>query len=241
MKKIVFVVIFFLLIIIVGVVIITGRSFGPSVSEPLTSTENTKPIGGEKDEHGCLGAAGYTYSEEIDACVRPWEIQGDDQINAGRIAVQSMSTTTENTDNKAYTITEVRTLSCDKCFSVTLELDKTRQTVKVANDKIVETDVIILESTEDLEDSHIFESLTEKTARELAETSGICVAEGEVGEFEAYNENSKTWWFELLTVKGDCQPACVVNEETLITEINWRCTGLKIPTKKETEIETEIE
>lgn len=32
-----------------------------------------KPIGGDKDEHGCLTAAGYQWCESRDKCVRAWE------------------------------------------------------------------------------------------------------------------------------------------------------------------------
>jgi len=31
-------------------------------------------IGGQRDEYGCLGPAGYTYNETIDSCVRQWEL-----------------------------------------------------------------------------------------------------------------------------------------------------------------------
>ena len=41
----------------------------------LSSLNIEKPIGGDKDEHGCLIAAGYTWNEEIGLCVRQWEIK----------------------------------------------------------------------------------------------------------------------------------------------------------------------
>lgn len=37
-----------------------------------------KMVGNDKDEHGCIGSAGYIWSEEKQTCVRPWE---DDEIN----------------------------------------------------------------------------------------------------------------------------------------------------------------
>ena len=30
-------------------------------------------VGADRDEHGCIGSAGYTWSEEYGQCVRPWE------------------------------------------------------------------------------------------------------------------------------------------------------------------------
>jgi hypothetical protein len=31
------------------------------------------PVGGTRDAHGCLPAAGYTWCARIRQCVRPWE------------------------------------------------------------------------------------------------------------------------------------------------------------------------
>lgn len=37
--------------------------------------ETTEPmlVGGDKDEHGCIGSAGYTWCESKEKCLRPWE------------------------------------------------------------------------------------------------------------------------------------------------------------------------
>jgi hypothetical protein len=42
----------------------------------LTSCQNgqTKPIvGNDRDSHGCIGSAGYSWCEEKQKCIRPWE------------------------------------------------------------------------------------------------------------------------------------------------------------------------
>jgi len=70
----------------------------PSAAMPQTGCEEEKSIetevvrespvseerivGGDRDEHGCIGSAGYRFSEEIGACIRDWEL--DD--NQGRAA-----------------------------------------------------------------------------------------------------------------------------------------------------------
>ncbi len=71
--------------------------------------------------------------------------------------------------------------------------------------------------------------LSETEARTIAERS--CIKGGEALSSGMYNENSKTWWYDanLNATKPGCNPACVVNEETKTAEINWRCTGLKMP------------
>jgi len=39
---------------------------GCSKDEPII-------VGGDKDSHGCIGSAGYTWCEEKNSCVRIWE------------------------------------------------------------------------------------------------------------------------------------------------------------------------
>lgn len=31
-------------------------------------------VGNDRDKHGCIGSAGYTWSETLHECVRPWEV-----------------------------------------------------------------------------------------------------------------------------------------------------------------------
>ena len=47
-----------------------GQLFVEELDEPIQGPE--QPIGGERDEHGCLGPAGYSWDEEIQACARNW-------------------------------------------------------------------------------------------------------------------------------------------------------------------------
>ena len=37
--------------------------------------ENEILVGGDKDEHGCKGSAGYSWDETYQACLRPWEVK----------------------------------------------------------------------------------------------------------------------------------------------------------------------
>jgi hypothetical protein len=75
--------------------------------------------------------------------------------------------------------------------------------------------------------------MTETQARVIAQQ--ICIKGGETLGVGIYNKNSKTWWFDanLNSTRPGCNPACVVNAETKKTEINWRCTGLILPTESE--------
>ncbi len=40
---------------------------------PLTPNEQTPRVGADRDTHGCIASAGYTYSVVRNACIRVWE------------------------------------------------------------------------------------------------------------------------------------------------------------------------
>jgi len=49
-------------------------------------------VGGDSDEHGCIGSAGYSWCEEKQKCLRPWEEPCDSKLNvseAREIAMNS--------------------------------------------------------------------------------------------------------------------------------------------------------
>ncbi len=77
-------------------------------------------------------------------------------------------------------------------------------------------------------------------ALEIAEGSE-CTEKGTLTRNYLYNNDTKTWWIGLEMKeefeKEDCNPVCVVSEETGKAEINWRCTGAIIPTSEETHCE----
>lgn len=50
----------------------SGTSTGDTTSK--TPQPAPRPIGGDRDAHGCLAPAGYTWCARERACVRPWEL-----------------------------------------------------------------------------------------------------------------------------------------------------------------------
>ena len=44
---------------------------------PTQHVMKDKPgaIGGQRDKHGCLVAAGYTWCQPLKQCIRPWETE----------------------------------------------------------------------------------------------------------------------------------------------------------------------
>ena len=66
----------FIIIILVGV----GVNFflkEKTVEAPIIP-EMPLIVGGDKDEHGCIGSAGYLWCEAKAECLRPWEERWDD-------------------------------------------------------------------------------------------------------------------------------------------------------------------
>lgn len=89
-----------------------------------------RPIGGDKDSHGCLIGAGYSWDENVTACTRSWELD-ESQKEAARIVVLPMSA-------RPITVVEVETLRCVGCFNVKIQTgDGEPTTVKLVNWTII--------------------------------------------------------------------------------------------------------
>jgi hypothetical protein len=92
------------------------------------------PIGGERDEHGCLGPAGYTWDESVGACVREWELD-DEQKRAAGIAVEYVGYEYATTITKVVPIQEF-----EGSFEVTLEQGENRDLYTVVIDNWTATE-----------------------------------------------------------------------------------------------------
>lgn len=72
-----------IILIIVLIAVVLGINFffqGEKTDGPVDNPANGNEllVGGDKDEHGCLGSAGYTWCESKAECLRPFEEQWDD-------------------------------------------------------------------------------------------------------------------------------------------------------------------
>jgi len=97
-------------LIIIGILVLISAWF----LFKTFSQENI--IGGETDEHGCLGPAGYTWSQDVQACLRNWELN-ENQKKAAKIAVKEVGY------EKGLTILQVDVARCLGCFIVTIQRD----------------------------------------------------------------------------------------------------------------------
>ena len=100
------------------------------VTEVETEEVEEIIVGGDKDEHECIGTAGYRFDEEIGACIRDWELDKD-QRKAAKIGVEVLGL--ENP-----TIIEVLTARCPGCFTVTLGAENNRLKVTIQDWLVVE-------------------------------------------------------------------------------------------------------
>ena len=99
------------------------------VQEVETEVEKTK-VGGDKDEHGCIGSAGYRFDEEIGACIRDWELD-ENQKRAAKMGVEAA-------DLENSTVIEVLVTQCPGCFTVTLQAGKNQLKVRIQGWLVVE-------------------------------------------------------------------------------------------------------
>jgi hypothetical protein len=97
-----------------------GKTFVEVIEEPVQGPDQL--IGGQRDEHGCLGPAGYSWDAEIGACIRTWELN-ENQRQAAKIAVATIG------QQEGLTVVDVLVARCPGCFTV--DLDKYQEKTKV--------------------------------------------------------------------------------------------------------------
>ncbi|MBU0758347.1 MAG: hypothetical protein KKF44_09835 [Nanoarchaeota archaeon] len=80
----------------------------------ITSCREQNRIGGDRDDHGCLVAAGYSFDADVGACTRSWELdEHEKEVVRNVLLVQSYS---------SYTVVSVEKVEvCDDCYDVTLQ------------------------------------------------------------------------------------------------------------------------
>lgn len=178
-----FIIAIFLVIVIVGLIFVFNTSSTP------------KP-GSDRDEHGCIGSAGYVWCDALQKCLRSWEEDcpsdssrpGSDRDEHGCIG------------SAGYVWCEA-SQKCLRPWEESCPSDV--QCTKEGTDH----------------------SLSLSDAKVIAEDS-TCVHEGDLDEKAICNEVTGTWWIDLDIEKEGCSPACVIDVETMQADINWRCTGL---------------
>jgi len=107
-----------ILIIVTSVFLI--NNINENSSRPLIKDQNEIPekingplIGGQRDENGCLVPAGYSYNQDIQACLKTWELNQEEK-QAAKIAIEHLD------PYYSLTITQIDQLKCPGCFNLYL-------------------------------------------------------------------------------------------------------------------------
>lgn len=96
------------------------------IENPLVIFE-AAGIGGERDQYGCLGPAGYSWDSEVFACLRSWELTDADQRRAAKMSASSVGW------EKGLTILEVKPTGCEGCYTVNLQIGDKRKQASIEN------------------------------------------------------------------------------------------------------------
>lgn len=103
-----------------------GQTYVETISDSESAPNQL--IGGQRDEHGCLGPAGYSWNEEIGACARQWELD-ESQVQAAKTAVAKIG------QADGLTVIEVLTLKCPGCFDVKFDTYQEFTVVQIRDGK----------------------------------------------------------------------------------------------------------
>jgi hypothetical protein len=107
------------ILLIIIVLAILGAAYIYFGGVPKSATT----VGGQRDAHGCLGPAGYSYDEEIGACARGWELTPDIK-RAAKIAVDYVG--------QGYALTVISLNSYeDRTYDIVLEKGTERTPVTI--------------------------------------------------------------------------------------------------------------
>jgi hypothetical protein len=227
-----------------------------------------KPIGGEKDAHGCLTGAGYSWCEAKGKCLRVWEepCTGTSAIDtfgecvaAGYPVMESYPRQCRVPGGPTFTEVISTPMTGALCTAARGHWTECSNTCQLDNaGKPAVACPAMCEALCECGGIAGFgcpEGWTCRMPAGVADALGYCVAEtGTGGKLTAdqalalakagnctavgtlsgtpqYNAVTRTWWIDITPAepKPGCNPACVVDEATRTSEVNWRCTGAMPP------------
>ena len=226
-----------------------------------------KPIGGEKDEHGCLTGAGYSWCEAKGKCLRVWEEPCtstsaidtfEECVAAGYPVMESYPRQCRVTGGPTFTEVIGGQMTGALCTAARGHWNECSSRCQLDNaGKPAVACPMMCEALCECGGIAGFgcpAGWTCHTPTGIADALGYCVAEtGSSANLTAdqalalakggdcasvgmpsgtpqYNAVTRTWWIDLTPAepKPGCNPACVVDDATGNSEVNWRCTGLAI-------------
>lgn len=118
------------IIIIAIIAIITTTGIGGYV---YMKNRQLKPIGGETDSHGCLIAAGYSWCEPKQKCLRIWEEPCEETITVSSTSITTITKTTTTTLPPTITTSTTITTTTIPPTTTTTTILSTTTTTKPKN------------------------------------------------------------------------------------------------------------
>ncbi|MBU0756869.1 MAG: hypothetical protein KKF44_02290 [Nanoarchaeota archaeon] len=221
----------------------------------IVGCQNEKPIGGDKDEYGCLTAAGYSWCVSSQKCIRAWEEECSSDGENIHVCTEEESLNHACTMEYAPVCGEIvlnmgekvyQTFGngCSACAAMKVtgytqgECPPEKTTEMCSDDKgnymTLEEAARIARSSECGDNLKIdcvcpegYRKEGDSCNPECYYSKPPCLAPSTQCQKTYFcNEGTMTFWIELTTEKQGCSPACVIDIQTNHAEINWRCTGL---------------
>ena len=98
----------------------------------VTACQKEPLVGGDEDEHGCIGSAGYTWCESSQKCFRVWEESCNnsivdineadiDKILAIELSIQHVQMLPNFDSNKTLEVIEVNPSECIGCWDIKIK------------------------------------------------------------------------------------------------------------------------
>ncbi|HEY4499318.1 MAG TPA: hypothetical protein VJH94_04640 [Candidatus Paceibacterota bacterium] len=178
MKKSILVLVVIIIAVVVGVVF-----FGKKNETPL--------VGGDRDEHGCLGSAGYAFDEEVGACIRAFEMTPDIK-DAAELAVAHVG------ESYALTVASFNSYEERGAYDIMLErgVERTSLTVVIKNGKVQSPSIDTIQAVQLLSQKLALDADT------LIATIDAVAGDFAKGQVRFTEESGGGIWFGANTEKG---------------------------------------
>jgi hypothetical protein len=94
-------------LLVAGIVLVDSKQ--QSTTEPVVEDggdTDTSIVGGDRDEYGCIGSAGYSWCEPKQKCLRVWEEACEDEGNTDTVATDTDATVIDEEQEGSAMISE---------------------------------------------------------------------------------------------------------------------------------------
>jgi hypothetical protein len=209
-------------------------------------------VGGDKDEHGCISSAGYSWCEGLQKCLRTWEescsetrhVCTEEESRQTACTMDYTPVCGEMMLNMGKTVYQTYGNACSACAAMKVVAytpgecppEKTTDMCSDAKGNYMTlTEAVAIAKASECGDNLILECSCPNGYRKDGDACNPecyysrpqCLSPSTQCEKTYFcNEGTGTYWINLNLTREGCSPACVINVDTSLAEINWRCTGL---------------